>query len=341
MAHALTARAPTRVDLAGGTLDIWPLNMLVESALTINVAIDLWATVTLEEVGPGGDPARAVIVSEDQGLEETWERAAAPPASARLPLVAACARYLAPERGFRMTTRCASPAGAGLGGSSALAIGILGAVQTFLGRPMMPPDRLVRIARDLEAGVLEIPTGTQDHFAAAFGGAAAIRHGAGGPTREELRIDLEKLAARLIVCFTGASRLSARANWDMIRRILDGDPAARRGLHGIAAIAVDMRAALLEENLDATASLLRREWEQRKTLSPQVSTAGIEACLEAALSAGALAGKVCGAGGGGCVAILCREGGRERVTAALEALRSDGIRVLPARPTRAGLQLAR
>ena len=183
----LTARCPTRIDLAGGTLDIWPLNMLVERALTVNVAIDLWASAEVKEISPSdavgsaAGAARVAIHSEDQGVEEVWKSAASPPRETRLPLLAACVRYMcergmgAPERGFALTTRCMSPAGAGLGGSSALAVAVLGALQSFLARPAMPPDEMVLVARDLEAFVLGIPTGTQDHLAATYGGAAAIR----------------------------------------------------------------------------------------------------------------------------------------------------------------------
>jgi len=120
-----TAYAPTRIDLAGGTLDIWPLNMLVDRAVTVNVAIDLWATTTIEDLSPeesAGKGARTFVRSEDQGIEERWERAAHPPAGTSLPLVAECVRFFQPRRFLKLSTRCEAPAGSGLGGSSSLAI---------------------------------------------------------------------------------------------------------------------------------------------------------------------------------------------------------------------------
>ncbi|HET9481326.1 MAG TPA: hypothetical protein VFP98_06170, partial [Candidatus Polarisedimenticolia bacterium] len=244
-----------------------------------------------------------------------------------------------PETSLRLTTRSEAPAGSGLGGSSSLAVSMLGALQAFLARTIMAPDRMVRVARDLEARVLGIPTGTQDHYAAVYGGAAAIRYGPGGPIREPLGLDLGRLGERLVLAFTGASRMSATANWDMMRRVIDGDREARAGLVSIAAIAQEMRGALLEGDLDAAAGLLDREWAQRRRLSPKVTTGNIDGALAAARAAGAIGGKVCGAGGGGCVALLCREGTREPVVRALEAMASDGVRVLTARPTAVGLQL--
>ena len=330
-----TAIAPTRIDLAGGTLDIWPLNMLVDRALTVNVAIDLWATTTIEDVA-----SKTVVRSLDQGIEESWEKAATPPADTRLPLLAECIRFFRPRRFLKITTRCEAPAGAGLGGSSSLAISMLGGLQAFLSRPIMPPDEMVRVARDLEARVLRIPTGTQDHVAATYGGAAAIRYGPGPPIREALPVDLDRLSARLVLVFSGASRLSAMANWDMVKRTIDADKAALSGLASVAAIANEMRTALIETNFDAMGALLDREWQARKGLSPMVSTALIEKTIDSAKRAGALAGKACGAGGGGCVVILCKDGARPSVEQALRGLAADGVQLLAARPTRVGLQLA-
>src|SRR5215510_12467223 len=107
------SNTPTRIDLAGGTLDIWPLNMLVDRATTVNVAVDLWASTILEEM-PSTTPRRRVEVhSEDQEVHETWDSSVQPPASTKLPLVAECVRFFEPERPLRLTTRCAAPAGAG------------------------------------------------------------------------------------------------------------------------------------------------------------------------------------------------------------------------------------
>ncbi|HKY33506.1 MAG TPA: hypothetical protein VJV23_13310 [Candidatus Polarisedimenticolia bacterium] len=332
----IVANAPTRIDLAGGTLDIWPLNMLVDRAVTVNVAIDLWATTTLEEMPSG----RIKVRSEDQQVEETWDHPIPAALKTELPLIAECVRFFDPERPLRIATRCAAPAGSGLGGSSSLAISLLGGLQAFLGRPIIPPDEMVRVARDLEARVLEIPTGTQDHFAAAFGGAAAIRFGPGKPVREPLPLDLDRLSGRLVLAYAGASRASAQANWDMVRRVIEREGDTRRSLQAIATIAQEMRGALMQGDLDGAASLMAREWAERKTLSPKVTTEIIEKSLAAAQPAGALAGKVCGAGGGGCMVFLCREGAREAVRSALDRLAPDGVRVLAARPTRVGLHLA-
>lgn len=335
----LVATAPTRVDLAGGTLDIWPLNLLVERAVTVNVAIDLMATCTIEEV-PEASARSALVRSEDSSIEETWADAARPPDDSRLPLIAACVRWIGPARGFRLTTRAGSPAGAGLGGSSSMAMSLLAGLEHFVGLRLTPPAELIAVGRDIEAQVLKIPTGNQDQFAAAFGGAAAIHLLPGQPSREALPVDLDRLGARLVLVYTGASRVSADANWDMMRRAVDGEQRTLNGLRAIAAIANEMRDALVKGDLDAVSALLDREWTERRSLSPRVSTELTEKTMAAARKSGATAGKMCGAGGGGCIVFLCHEDARASVVAALEAMAADGVKVLAARPTSVGLQVA-
>ncbi len=333
----VVAGSPTRIDFAGGTLDIWPLNLLVARALTVNVAIDLVATCEIEDDAGAGQ--RVIVRSEDHGLEETWDLAAGPPATTGLPLVAQCVRWIAPDRGFRITTRSGSPPGAGLGGSSALAISILGALEAFLGRPMTPPRERIMVARDLEARILRIPTGTQDHYAASFGGAAAIHLGPGRPRREPLSVDLDRLGERLVMVHAGASRVSADANWDMMRRAIDGDEGTGRALEAVAGIALRMREAFVKGDLDAIGPLMEQEWEARRALSPRVSTDLIERAITVARAEGAQAAKVCGAGGGGCVVFWCPVDRREAIARALGALEEHGVRVIPARPTSVGLQV--
>ncbi len=153
-------------------------------------------------------------------------------------------------------------------------------------------------------------------------------------------MDLDRLDARLVLAYGGASRASAMANWDMMRRAIENEGNTRAGLQAIATLAREMRGALIEHDLDAAGALMAREWEERRKLSPKVSTPVLDKAIEQAIKAGAIAGKVCGAGGGGCIAFLCRDGARDKVRSALDALKSDGVRVLPARPTRLGLHLA-
>lgn len=331
------ASAPSRVDLAGGTLDIWPLNLLVDRAVTVNVAIDRRAHA---EVWESGDRAHR-IHAEDIDREVVLDLgAAAGRAGERispgLPLHEAVLRHLAPAAGFEVVTRSDVPAGSGLGGSSALAVSLLAALMARTG-VAADRDAIALLARDLEAQVLEIPTGTQDHLAALHGGLAAIHYGPGPSVREPLPLDIQAFESRSLLAFLGASRVSARANWDMVRRALDGDAATRRGLQAIAAIAGAMRVALLQGDLDEGGRLLAAEWEERRGLSPEVSTPETERAIASAREAGAAGGKICGAGGGGCLFVMGPPDARGRIAAALQA---SGCRLLDFHLDTRGLEVA-
>ncbi|MGD8375988.1 MAG: GHMP kinase [Acidobacteriota bacterium] len=313
------ARAPTRIDLAGGTLDIPPLDVLVPGACTVNVAIDLLATARVEPV-PGGFE----IVSVDRDLHLTCPDLDALRADARAPLLTGLVAHLVPAGGVRLTTDCGSPAGAGLGGSSALAVAAGAALAGFAGTPL-PEDRLLAVARDVETRVLGVPTGVQDYLAAIRGGALSITFGIGGPAMERLAADLEALQERTVLVYTGQPRSSGINNWEVTRRFVDGDREVGARLETIARQAGRAQRALLAGDLDELAAAVGAEWAARRELAPGVTTPRLEALFDAARRAGAVAAKVCGAGGGGCAVLLAPPGRRPAVEA---AAREAGARVL-------------
>lgn len=333
----IEATAPTRVDLAGGTLDIWPLYLLVRAPVTVNAAIRIRARARVRVTG--SDAHR--VVAEDLVREASCPVAAGAPGgrphdpTEGLPLHEAILRQVGPAEGMELTTHSGVPAGSGLGGSSALAVSMLAAVQAAAGEEVVP-EALVSVARDVEAEVLEMPTGTQDHLAAIHGGVGAVLYGPGLRKRCPLPVQIDELEASGVLVFLGAARVSARANWDMVRRAIDGDQATRRGLSAIAGIASELRMALGRGHLDECARLLGREWEERRGLSPQVSTPETEAALDAAMKAGATGGKICGAGGGGCLFVM---GPPDRREAVLRALVDAGCTPLEFRVDREGLRV--
>ena len=332
-AMILEARAPTRIDLAGGTLDIWPLYLLVDRAVTLNVAIDLYARCRLET-----DRGRVVrIESRDGGVAARFASAVRMRPKPGLELIAALVSHFRPRTGFRLVTDCAAPAGSGLGGSSALAVA-LGATLARAAGQRLPRARLVEICRDLEARVIGAATGTQDYLAAVHGGWNRVEYGPGPPQVTPLPAAAVRLEDRLLLYYTGRSRASARGNRDMVRRCLEGRGAARTALAGVSMAAAAMDAALRRGDLGAVAAAMRSEWRWRRRLSPEVGRGGVESLIRRARAAGALAGKPCGAGGGGCVVLLCGAGERDRVARALDG---QPGRLLPFRVVRGGLRLRR
>jgi D-glycero-alpha-D-manno-heptose-7-phosphate kinase len=315
------ARAWCRVDLAGGTLDIWPLGVLHRGARTVNVAVDLAVTVEVEAAVEG-------FSVEQDGETTTAADAAGLAARPGTGLVGEVLGQLgAPPLHVRIAS--ASPRGGGLGASSALALALIAVVEAQTGRERSAPLAASALARDLEARLMELPTGRQDHFPALFGGALEIRHEPGGESVRRLDIDLDALGDSLIVAYTGRSHFSAANNWEIVRRRLDGDSESRRLFDGICSAAAGVAEALERGDLAEVGRQMGREWSHRRQLAGGVSTPEIESLLRAAVAAGAWGGKATGAGGGGCLAVLAPADRRADVERILEA---GGARLLPARP---------
>lgn len=319
------ARAAARVDLAGGSLDLWPIGQIIPGSSTINLAVSLAATAECRATGEAG----VALASADLGVAYRW---APGQPSGKLALAERLCEVFGVKSGWSIAMKSDVPPGSGLGGSSAMSVALALALRAISGREWTD-DALVGLCRDLEAAHLKIPTGVQDFWPALRGGLLSIRYEPGGERVMSLPLPLKPLATRLVVAYTGQSRLSAGTNWALYKRFLDGDPVTRGGLEGIAAVARDMEAALLAGDLDLAASLLDGEWRHRKSLAEGISTPLTEALMAAAKRAGAQGGKACGAGGGGCLAFLVREGTRLEVEAALER---EGARVLPAHPVERG-----
>ncbi len=327
----ITARAPARIDLAGGTLDIWPISLLEEGACTVNAAVDLEASARIRSRGD----SLIRIQSKDQAEEQTYRNLSEVRTDGRLGFLARLVRELPPPSGIDLITDCAAPSGSGLGGSSALGIAAGAALARFRGEEL-PGERLLEIVQAVETQVLRVPTGVQDYYPALHGGILAIRYSARGTRAEQIPLAPGRLEERLVLCFSGVSRSSGVSNWDMLKRYLEGDAVVVGGIRRVLAAAQKMEAALRKGDLDEAAGALGQEWEARKTLSAKVSNSEIESQMNAAREAGAISGKVCGAGGGGCIVFFTRPGRREAVG---EALERKGGRVLPLRLGGTGLTL--
>jgi D-glycero-alpha-D-manno-heptose-7-phosphate kinase len=325
----IDSSAPTRIDLAGGTYDIWPLYLFHERAQTINAAISLRAECALSSRPDG----RIVLISEDTGEQVD----AAGPQTLdldRLPLVARLVRHF-DVRGIEVRTRSASPVGAGIAGSSAMNVAVAAGLARWTGR-FLEDDALLTLAMNIEAQVLGVPAGLQDYRPAFYGGVSAVELSVTGARRVGLNVDLEALGCRIVLAYTGASRQSGINNWDVCVRRIGGDAAVIAAFDGIRDAAGAMRAALERADWPAVAASLAREWQHRRQLAPGVATPVIDELFERARAAGALAGKVCGAGGGGCLFCLVEP---NRQSAVAEALAGGGATILPFSFEREGLKI--
>jgi D-glycero-alpha-D-manno-heptose-7-phosphate kinase len=327
----IDSSAPTRIDLAGGTYDIWPLYLFHEKAQTLNAAISLRARCTLTS----RRDYRILLISEDTGEEVDVADPSALPLD-RLPLVSRLVRHFG-ARGLEVRTKADSPVGAGIAGSSAMNIALTGALAAWTGRPMSDEDVLTT-AMNIEAQVIRVPTGVQDYRPAFYGGVSAIELSVGGVRRVAIDVDARHLERRLVLAYTGASRNSGINNWDVMVRRINGDQAVIDAFEAIRQAAESMRDALEAGDWPTVGVLMAAEWQARKRLAAGVSTPEIDQLLERARFAGALAGKVCGAGGGGCLVCLVDPERKSEVEASLSAA---GARVLPFRLETEGLLVTR
>lgn len=322
------ARAWCRIDLAGGTLDLWPLGLLHPGSRTVNLAIDLPVVVEIALAEKGyriRQGSSEVSAESARQLADTDE--------------GALLGQIALDAGLPPSTihiESASPQGGGLGASSALAVATLAAAEALAGQEASSALQLATRARDIEAQLMSLPTGVQDHFPALLGGALEIEYRPGGERVRNLDVDLGSLGDRLLVAYTGRSHFSAGNNWRIVRRRLDGDAQTIELFDGIRDTARQLPAVLEGSDWQSVGRLVAQEWGFRSRLAEGISTPEIEAMLGAAEREGAWGGKACGAGGGGCIVVLCPVERRPRIA---EALESVGARILPARPAAGGLEI--
>lgn len=319
----IEASAPTRVDLAGGTIDIPPLFLFHEDASTVNFAVSLMAHCRIET----REDDRIILesVDQDEKVETTVGEIGSLRDETRLELLAKLVYFFKPDRGFHMTTESEAPAGAGLAGSSTLNIACIGALNKLVG-DRYSPDRFIQIAAAVECQVIKVPTGFQDYYSAQYGGVSCIHFDPAGMTREELNVDTDTLERRIAICYTGEPRNSGTNNWEITKRHIDGDDEIFQIFERIRDISVNMRLALLKGDWDTVGGTLAVAFPNRKRLSPNITTPQMDHLIDLALDNGAIAAQVCGAGGGGCIAFFCEDGRRGEVETVLAA--EDRTRIL-------------
>src|SRR5919205_731875 len=218
------ARAPVRADLAGGTLDLWPLYLFHPGARTVNVAISFYAE---SEVCELGDKAAIEIDLTDQQYEQRYESLHDLAADPKAALIHRAVEHFH-LTGVRITTRTDAPRGSGLGGSSALAITLVRALSEIAGQPVDGED-LIFLVRDLETRLLGVPAGIQDYYPAVFGGLGSLHLNPGRPTRHPLQISVQDLAAHMLLHYTGIAHFSGTNNWEMYKRQVEGKKKVQKG----------------------------------------------------------------------------------------------------------------
>src|SRR5229473_2185543 len=333
-AGRIVAQAPCRADLAGGTVDLWPLYLFHPGAITVNFAVNILATCRITPQ----KGKRIHLRSLDTRREEQFPNFEALRTASRfrLPLAARLLQFFAPKEGLLMETDSESPAGAGSSGSSALMVATTAALARFTDRNLTLEQMRV-IAQNVEAQIISVPTGCQDYYPALYGGVSSIHLDADGIHREAVPVTPEEIESRFVLAYTGAPRKSGINNWEVFKAHINGDRRVFRNFERITEIAGGMHRALLRSDWDELARLLREEWKLRRTNAPGISTPLIDKLITVAGKHGGRAAKACGAGGGGCVIFLVEKGAASRVATAIG---DNGGRVLPLQVARDGLRLS-
>lgn len=326
----IASSAPTRIDLAGGTIDIWPLYLFHDGATTVNAAISLRAHAQLETRTDGRVELRSIDTERTVSAAH-WS---ALDGGGDLSLLALLARHYGLENAT-LITRGESPAGAGIAGSSALVIAVCGALARWTGASS-DPEALLQVAMNVECQTIRVPTGVQDYRPALYGGIAAIELRVEGIKRVGLDVDPAELERRVVLAYTGAPRNSGTNNWEIAKRHIDGDRHIFDCFERIRDTAAAMRIALQRGDWAEVGRQIAIEWDNRKRLAPGVTTPTIDDLIARATAAGATAAKVCGAGGGGC--LFCYGPPAARAAIA-DALAAGGARLLDYRIETEGLRL--
>ncbi|HEX4924373.1 MAG TPA: galactokinase [Bdellovibrionales bacterium] len=329
----VSAKSPTRVDLAGGTLDLWPLYTFLGRATTLNVAIDIF---TYAEITQRSD-RQVTLIIDDMSAKKTYasveECLADEDGSFRL--LREHVRYWKPPFGFELRTRSESPVGGGLGGSSSLSVTLLGAFSRWLDRKLTV-DQAVTAASNIEAKVLHVPTGTQDYYPPLLGGLNLLHYSADGckPQKFVSKACFAEIEKHFILVYTGKPHQSGLNNWEVLKDTIEKRGNAMAALGELKVVADEMVRVLNAGHWSAIKDLLNEEYNARVKLSSVFTSPEIERLKRVSLEAGAEAVKICGAGGGGCVLVWSPPEVREGV---IKQCRNAGFQVLPARPIEQGL----
>lgn len=314
------AKAPARIDLAGGTIDLWPLNVFFENAATINATINQFAEV---EVAIGaeskiGETSSFTLESRDRNervefssygqlLESFQFTHKAVDLNPSLWLHARVVRqffaFWRKNANFHLSTRCDSPAGAGLGGSSALNIALCNAFRSIT-NANFTDEELIGLARDLETTVIEVPAGVQDYWSAQFGGIQAIHFEPGKTYRRVFYKQKTFVESQILLLYSGQSRNSGINNWAVYKAFIDKDPTVVAAFKNIVKATHQVEESLDRFSESTFIEGIKREWAARQQLAPGIATKEMLQVMDEAYNLGAVAAKVCGAGGGGCFLIV-------------------------------------
>ena len=324
---AIRARAPLRLSFAGGGTDVSPY-CEEHGGAVLNATVDRFAYASVSPCAQG-----FIVRSLDYDCTVSCGLEAEFAEDGQLSLAKAVVNRF--RRDFDLTSGAAvtlhndAPPGSGLGSSSAITVALVACLARTKRLPLDSYD-LAELAYEIERVDAGIQGGRQDQYAATFGGFNFIEFEAGRTIVNALRISadtLYELQYRLLMARVGPSRTSDHIISRQMENYVKGSAATIQAMHGLKALAYEMKRALLLGEIDFMGELLHQAWQHKKALADGIATPRADEIYELARAAGALGGKMSGAGGGGFMVFLCKEDRTFAVQAALEEARVETNKV--------------
>jgi D-glycero-alpha-D-manno-heptose-7-phosphate kinase len=325
------ARAPLRLSFCGGGTDVSPYPE-EHGGVVLSATINQYAYASLR---PRRD-SRVTLASLDYDMAAKYDHPRGMRFDGQLDLLKAAIRAIEVRHGLDLWVHCDAPPGSGLGSSSTMMVALIGVLSEWLRRPM-DGHEVAELAYRVERVDLGLAGGRQDHYAAAFGGFNFIEFGRDANVVNALRVRPEvvrELEYRLLLCYMGQTRQSARIIERQTQNYREGKTATVAALHRLKAQTLEMKKALLLGDVDGMGELLHEAWESKKRLERDISNPHVDRLYRLARREGAIGGKMPGAGGGGYFLLLTRFDRKHRVAAALE---KHGAQAVPFQFEPAGL----
>lgn len=301
----IRSKAPLRLGLAGGGSDVSPYSDLF-GGLILNATINLYAYCTIKETNNDFIKISAPDIDSSVTYSSDFEL----PLDGKLDLHKGVYNRIVKEfkiskpLSFEITTYSDAPPGSGLGSSSTMVVAIVKAFVEWLMLPLGEYE-IAHLAYEIERIDLGLSGGKQDQYAAAFGGFNFMEFFKDdrvivNPLRVKRWI-VDEMESSMLLYYTGASRSSAQIIDEQKKNTSEGNNTAVDAMHLIKKSAVEMKEAILKGDMRGYAEILGRAWENKKKMAQSISNKDLDAVFDIATNAGAITGKVSGAGGGGFI----------------------------------------
>lgn len=321
LTHTARAAAPVRLDLAGGWSDVPPFSTR-EGGVVVSASIALYARAEAARRDTG-----YLLRAGELGAAVELDRPDRAVTDPNLALHAAALRLRRPVTPLSLVTTSDVPPGSGLGSSGALDVAIVAALAALDGQSL-DPAALAHEAWRLEAVEARIAGGKQDQYSAALGGFNLLTFNDPAVSATPLSLQpgfADELARRIVLCYTGASRLSGNTITRVQAAYQSGDAQVTAALFELREVALEMAVALQSADLARVGALLTRNWQAQQRLDPIMRTAGMARLEQAMRDAGAIGGKAAGSGAGGCMFFLAGDD----IEALHNAATAQGAQILP------------